>query len=282
MLVQHLIRGAVLAPLKRPGADRAVPAEPVVADGVRVAAGRLDAYREVCGFAAGGGTLPVTYPQVLAFAPSMRLMSSWRFPLPLPGLVHTSLEIRQSRDLGTGEEYALAVRVAGLTPHRRGTEAHLVTEVRAAGEPVWQSRSTYLARHATPSEGPAPGHAAAPGTADGSAPPLPRRAEWRLGGDLGRRYAAVSGDRNPIHLHPLTARAFGFPRAVAHGMWSVARCLAEHGGTRGPVRITARFLRPVLLPATVAYAAEGAAFALRGGADGARPHVTGEVRPLDR
>ena len=50
--------------------------------------------------------------------------------------------------------------------------------------------------------------------------------EWRLPGDLGRRYAAVSGDRNPIHLYPLTAKALGFPRQIAHGMWSLARCVA--------------------------------------------------------
>ena len=54
----------------------------------------------------------------------------------------------------------------------------------------------------------------------------PGGVEWRLPGDLGRRYAAVSGDRNPIHLYALTAKAFGFPRQIAHGMWSKARCLA--------------------------------------------------------
>ena len=49
---------------------------------------------------------------------------------------------------------------------------------------------------------------------------------WRLPADLGRRYAAVSGDHNPIHLYPLTAKAFGFPRQIAHGMWTKARCVA--------------------------------------------------------
>ena len=49
---------------------------------------------------------------------------------------------------------------------------------------------------------------------------------WKLPGDLGREYAAVSGDHNPIHLYPLTAKAFGFPRQIAHGMWTKARCVA--------------------------------------------------------
>jgi hypothetical protein len=93
--------------------------------------------------------------------------------------------------------------------------------------------------------------------------PLPVVAEWRLAGDVGRRYGAASGDRNPIHLYPLTARLFGFPRAIAHGMWSVARCLAEHGAPQA-VLVRAEFRAPVLLPGTVSYGADGDAFELRG------------------
>ena len=66
------------------------------------------------------------------------------------------------------------------------------------------------------------------------------------------RYAAVSGDVNPIHLHPLTARVFGFPRAIAHGMWTAARALAALQG-RLPDALTydVGFGRPLLLPSTV-------------------------------
>jgi acyl dehydratase len=104
--------------------------------------------------------------------------------------------------------------------------------------------------------------------------PLPAVAEWRLAEDVGRRYAAASGDRNPIHLHPLTARLFGFPRAIAHGMWTVARCLAAHG-TPDSCHVRARFRAPVLLPGTVTYAARDGRFELRGRED--RIHLTGDV-----
>lgn len=33
-------------------------------------------------------------------------------------------------------------------------------------------------------------------------------------------------DLNPIHLHALTAKAFGFPRALAHGMYTSARAFS--------------------------------------------------------
>jgi acyl dehydratase len=80
---------------------------------------------------------------------------------------------------------------------------------------------------------------------------------WRLPGDLGRRYAAVSGDVNPIHLHPLTARAMGFPRAIAHGMWTSAHALAALGpATAQSSSSHVWFRKPVLLPSTVALAVD--------------------------
>ncbi|WP_255955216.1 MaoC family dehydratase [Streptomyces odontomachi] len=281
-LVPHLLRGAALSPFKRPRADASLPDRRVVVPGLRVDRRRLAAYAAVCGFDApdaAGAALPVTYPHVLGFPSTMRLMSGWDFPLPVLGLVHTAIEIRQLRELRTDAEYELTVHAAELTPHRRGTEARIVTRVRTAGETVWESDSSYLARHATRSPGSPDAAADTGGGTDGAARALPVRAEWRLGGDLGRRYGAASGDRNPIHLYPLTARLFGFPRAIVHGMWSVGRCLAEYG-VQGPVEVTAAFRKPVLLPGTVHYAAEGPAFALRGGPDGERVHLTGEVRPL--
>ncbi|WP_405870311.1 MaoC family dehydratase [Streptomyces sp. NBC_00005] len=267
-LAPLLARGALLSPFKRPRPDAHFPRTRLVLPALRIDLARLAAYERVCGFATGEDALPLTYPHVLGFPLAMRLMSGRGFPLPLLGLVHTSIEITQRRASAATGEYELAVYVGGLEPHRRGTEASVITEMRAAGDVVWESRSTYLARHRT--HDPAPGR-----TADDRAP-LPAVAEWRLGGDVGRRYGAASGDRNPIHLHPLTARLFGFPRAIAHGMWTVARCLAAHG-TPERARVEAEFRAPVLLPGTVTYAADSGRFELRGSGD--RVHVSGRVGP---
>ncbi|MHC3474506.1 MaoC family dehydratase [Streptomyces sp. 7R007] len=261
-------RGALLSPFKRPSPDAEFPRTRLVLPALRVDLARLAAYERVCGFATGADALPPTYPHVLGFPLAMRLMSDRGFPLPLLGLVHTSIEITRHRPMPATGEYELAVHVAGLAPHRRGTEATVVTEARAGGDLVWESTSTYLARHRTTRP--------APGPAGDDPAALPAVAEWHLAGDVGRRYAAVSGDRNPIHLHPLTARLFGFRRPIAHGMWTVARCLAAHG-TPQRATVTARFRAPVRLPGTVTYAADGDRFELRGGD---QVHVRGEVRPL--
>jgi acyl dehydratase len=74
--------------------------------------------------------------------------------------------------------------------------------------------------------------------------------------DIGRRYAFVSGDFNLIHLHPLSARAFGFPKAIAHGMWSKAKCLALMGDLPDAYTIDVSFKLPIFLPAEVELIAE--------------------------
>ncbi|GGW82389.1 hypothetical protein GCM10010503_69540 [Streptomyces lucensis JCM 4490] len=270
-LAPLLARGALRSPFKRPAPDAGFPRTRLVLPGLRVDLAKLAAYERVCGFTpdtgAGADALPVTYPHVLGFPLAMRLMSGRDFPLPLLGLVHTSVEIVRHTAVPASGEYELSVHVDGLAAHRRGTEATVVTGLRSGGDVVWESRSTYLARHRT-------GGGTAPGAREDGTP-LPAVAEWRLAEDVGRRYGAASGDRNPIHLHPLTARLFGFPRAIAHGMWTVARCLAAHG-TPDTTVVRARFRAPVLLPGTVTYGADGAGrFSLRG-ADG-RLHLSGQV-----
>jgi acyl dehydratase len=282
-LAPLLARGALRSPFKRPRPDADFPRTRLVLPGLRIDLARLAAYERVCGFATGHDALPPTYPHVLGFPLVMRLMSDRNFPLPLLGLVHTSIEITQRRALTTTGSYELTAYVEELLPHRRGTEAAVVTEVRAGDEVVWESRSTYLARHRT--DGPTAAPTAGSGESatgkrepsGGKRQPLPAVAEWRLAGDVGRRYGAASGDRNPIHLYPLTARLFGFRRAIAHGMWTIARCLAAHG-TPAVVLVRADFRAPVPLPGAVTYAAQDGLFELRG--EDGRVHVAGGVYPL--
>ncbi|MGW1107869.1 MaoC/PaaZ C-terminal domain-containing protein [Streptomyces sp. NPDC002540] len=268
-LTASLVRGALTSPFKRAGRSGAtLTADRLTAGNVRVAPAALASYNRICGFPESGPP-PLTYPHVLGFPLAMRLMTARRFPLPVVGLVHTWIEIIRHRAAPVTDPLELTVYADALTPHRRGTEVTMVTEARSGGELVWESRSGYLSRRPTTTT-----FAPAVGTAP--ATELPAVAEWRLPGDLGRRYGAVSGDRNPIHLYPLTARMFGFPRTVAHGMWTVARCLAEADDPDRIRSVRADFKAPVLLPATVTYAADasGSGFRLR---SGSRIHLTGST-----
>lgn len=212
-LALTLARGALTSPLKRGvHADAELPATRIGGP-VRIDPARLAAYARICGFP-GGGPLPLPYPHVLGFPLAMRLMAARRFPLPLLGLVHTRIEITGHQPLHPEDTPVLTVHAEALAPHRRGTEVTIVTRAHRDDDLVWESRSGYLARHRTSydTDRPAPGtrHRSAQDT-DRPDEPLPAVGTWQLPADLGRRYGAASGDRNPIHLHPLTARAFGFP-----------------------------------------------------------------------
>ncbi|WP_179423968.1 MaoC/PaaZ C-terminal domain-containing protein [Pedococcus badiiscoriae] len=204
----------------------------------------LLAYDRVCGFT-GGDVLPHTYPHVLGFPLQVALMADRSFPLPLPGLVHLENQITVHRRLTADDRLTISVHAQDLRPHPKGRLVDLVTEVEVDGARVWDGRSTYLRRgHGSPD---APAAPAAPTLPSGEPAGIIRVPEGQ-----GRAYAAVSGDMNPIHLHALSARAMGFPRAIAHGMWTAARTLAALE-PRGNDASTSHvwFAKPVFLPSTV-------------------------------
>jgi acyl dehydratase len=205
----------------------------------------LARYVEVCGFRLSD-RLPPTYPHLLAFPLAMASMVDPAFPFPLPGLVHVANRIRQRRALDAGERLHLRVHATGLREHPRGRQLDVVSEVLEGDEPVWSEASSYLHIERRPPDG---------GRARTNFEPAHRpSAIWRLDGGVGRRYAAVSGDVNPIHLNPLAARLFGFRRAIAHGMWLKARCLAAmEGRLEEALEVEVDFRSPVLLPSTVAF-----------------------------
>ncbi len=123
----------------------------------------------------------------------------------------------------------------------------------------------------------------APATTEPETPPMPRGRStiWQLPADLGRRYARASGDYNPIHLWPLTAKLFGFRRAIIHGMWSISRAVAELDDDLPafPVQIAAELKRPILLPGRVLFAAGDGELAIRS-VDRQTLHLTGRCLPI--
>ncbi len=274
-----MIPGASLLPFV-PGGGKEVPELELRLPGVTAKPETVAAYAKVCGFPLRD-TLPVTYPHVLAFPLHMAVMADGSFPFGAVGLVHLENQIVQHRPIGIAEEIELVVRPTPLQPHRSGRTFSLVTEAWVGEELAWESISTMLRRGGGDKE--AGGEREALGVPEEE---FAASAEWRLGGDLGRRYAAVSGDRNPIHMHSLTAKPLGFPAAIAHGMWSKARALAALDG-RLPDAFTVdvRFRKPILLPGKVEFGSAARSggvidFSVR---DAKRqvPHLDGRVRPLE-
>ncbi len=214
----------------------------------------LAKYARVCGFTLRD-ELPATYPHVLAFPLHMELLG--KAPFSAVGVVHIANRIVLHRPLRLGEELTITARVSELRPHRRGRAFDFVSEARVGDELVWEDISTNLKR--------GDGDESVRDARDFEDPPV--TAHWRLPGDLGRRYAAVSGDHNPIHTNGLAAKAFGFPRAIVHGMWTKARCLAAVR-TPDAFVVDVRFKKPILLPSTVTFGEAEDRFAVHGHLEG--------------
>ncbi len=247
-------------------------------DDVTVTRSEVDRYAAVCGFPTKD-VAPVPYLHMLAFPLHMELMTSSAFPFPAIGSVHLENSITQHRPVAIGETVSLSLRADNLRTSTKGRawDMNVVGTVGGPdGEVVWESVSTYLRVGKGDKENGDPGRTFASIDAKGPV--------WSLPDNLGRRYGAVSGDRNPIHLYPLTAKALGFRRQIAHGMWSKARCIAAlENRLPDAVRVEVGFKKPIFLPGKARFGSEQTAtgwdFALVDPKSGA-PHLLGRTTAL--
>jgi acyl dehydratase len=235
------------------------------------AAGALSRYETVCGFA-HDECLPLTYPHVLAAGLQLRLLGEPAFPVRVMGLVHVGNRIRQPRPIPRTARLALRCWLEGSRSIDSGEEFCLHTHATLDDELVWEEETVFIARGGRSRK--------RSQRRKDDATEWETVARWAAPADAGRRYARVSGDYNPIHLTGLTGRLFGFPGAIAHGMWSLARCaaaLADAGGA--PKHLAVRFIRPLVLPSEVELQrAADESFRLRN-ADGHTVHLSGTTAP---
>ncbi|MCP3138828.1 MaoC/PaaZ C-terminal domain-containing protein [Pyxidicoccus xibeiensis] len=280
-LARELLRAAVARRPSRPGE---VPRLEVRVRHFAPEALQLARYREVCGFAADG-YLPLPFPQVLVAPLHIALLNHPDFPYRLLGMIHVRNRIHQHRRLPEGTPLSVRTWVEGQREVRQGRELDLHTHVEVEGTLVWSAFTTMLRRLPGAEERSREAKPAGP-----KAPPeedvrfaQSRPASWTVPEDTGRRYAKASGDYNPIHLYALTARFFGFPRAIAHGMWTVGRCVAEMGeAAEAPaLTLTSEFRRPLLLPSRVLFQTarqdDGVAYRVR--AEDGQLHLQGQLTP---
>ena len=136
-------------------------------------------------------------------------------------------------------------RWKGPRPVDAGLEFDLVTRIfDTTGNVPWESTSTNLIRKGSGGGGK---------KKSGWTPPDWSQYQvvesWQTPEDIGRRYGLIAGDVNPIHMHALAAKPFGFKRAIAHGMFSYARSVARIiPPGQEALQLTVAFKRPVFLP----------------------------------
>lgn len=229
-------------------ADAGVAIEPVELEARRIvlSAAHLRRYREVCAVPAGAG-FPPAYLHVVAMPMHMQLFVARNFPVKVLGLIHLRNTIRVLQPLEQAAPLRLSVYFDMMRLTDFGQEYDFVTRYEQHGAIVWEEVSTMFARGNTaPKEG---SKRAAIERANLPASGVATQTV-EVADDTGWRYARVSGDFNPIHLTARTAKMFGFKQAVAHGMWSLGRCLAAAAGQlpEGRIQIDTQFKLPVYIP----------------------------------
>lgn len=259
---------------KKPKGEKVLPQVEYVVDSFKVDQKHLKAYNEVCGFK-NNGYIPAIYLAVLSQSLQMHMMTQEAFPFAILGLVHIRNQIKQTRKVGVNEQLTLSCQFGELQAHDKGVEFDFITTAKVGNEVVMEGTTTYLARQKTEAK-------AVSKTAEKKALAYAVNAEWNVSENTGRRYALTSGDFNLIHIHAITAKAFGFKQAIAHGMWSKAKALASLSLPEA-YEADVQFKLPMYLPSTVefltAQTGQNTEFLIQNSKN-KKPHVTGSIKAV--
>ena len=204
----------------------------------------LKKYNKVCGFD-HQLIVPSTFIYAYTFPLQMHLLSQPEVPFPLAGLVHFANSIKQHRPLYIGESFNVTCKLGNLVAHDKGQAFEVVCYADVNGKRIWEDVSIYLFK----------GKEGIGNVLDWHQPELSDnciKESWNLAKNLGLEYAQASGDFNPIHLHPLTAKLFGFQTHIIHGMWNVGKILSKlEPRIPNNYELTVLFKTPIYLPSTI-------------------------------
>ena len=276
MPLNSMIRAAVGALPLIPRGDR-LPDRTLTVDELPIDRSNVADYCALTGLRYADA-VPLTYPFALTFPTVMELITAFDFPFSAIGAVHVENVITRYRPITVTDTLRSTVRAENLREHRKGLLVDVITELAVGNETAWHQVTTFLhQQHTSLSDEPKPEPPKQPKLP-------PPNTILRISPGRIRQYAAVGGDRNPIHTSRVGAKLFGFPTVIAHGMFSAAAVLANiEGQLPDRVRYTVKFGKPVILPAApglwIDRAGDGWDLALRNVAKG-YPYLTATIRPL--
>ena len=238
---------------------------------LRIREDDLRAYRLLCGFT-NHRVLLATYLHMLSFPLSLNLLIQQDFPMKAMGQVHLRNQISVLEEFDLRASISMKATIGKSELTSRGVEWDIDVTAVVDNQLVWSSTSTYLNRCKTGLRRVRQKEVLCEGN----------RQDWVVEADTGRRYAKISADYNPIHLSDITAKLFGFKQAIAHGMWSKARCLAalEEKLPNSGYSVDVAFHHPLFLPAEVIFNScvnqQGESFSLHNKTSG-MIHLLGQI-----
>lgn len=267
-----VVKSLIQKPTKK---EKVLPQVEYVVDRLSIDPQHLARYNDICGYA-DSTVVPATYLAVLAQSLQMQMMTTEAFPFALLGLVHIRNQVKQLKPVHTGDIVQLSCKFGELQPHDKGLQFDFIIQVKVGNTVVVEGLTTYLARQKvekTVSEK----------AKTEQVPAYQLKESWSVAENTGRRYAMVSGDFNLIHIHAISAKAFGFNRAIAHGMWSKAKVLASLAPLPDAYEADVWFKLPMYLPSEVelyeAKVATTTDFIVRNKKN-QKPHLSGKLTVL--
>lgn len=262
--------------IQKPKTEKILPRVEYVVDQLEIDVQHLIKYNQICKFK-NDGTVPAMYLAVLAQSLQMHMMTSEPFPFILLGLVHIRNKIKQYRVIQISENIQLSCKFGELQPHDKGLQFDFIITAKIGNELVFEGLTTYLSKQKVDKK------VSSEKTKVDPVVDYQLQDTWTLPENTGRRYALISGDFNLIHIHALTAKAFGFKQAIAHGMWSKARALAAMAPLPSAYEADVVFKLPIFLPSQVEFLTAqtdtATDFLLRN-AKNHKPHLSGELKAL--
>lgn len=201
------------------------------------------------------------YVQTLSLPLQLRMMVDKAFPFSPMGMVHIANQITVDNLPEQSDSLHLRTFFGNVYFHRKGWlfEVHTLASSTTSKNAKMKATSFYLAKakHSSSSNHFAvneiPEWIAKANLIDTANQSVKeRKKSLNFPSNIGIQYAKVSGDYNPIHLHPLCARLFGFKKAIAHGMYSKALVVSNIANQqhfyKSEFQIDTLFMQAISLP----------------------------------
>jgi len=188
---------------------------------VTVDLNNLNYYNKVCHLK-NSPNLPILYPHVMAGVSQLNLFSHPEFPIKMLGTIHMANKIVQTKPLPIVGNYQIKSRISNERYFNKGIEFDLITNVFLQDEEVWTETSTYRKNCKFQTNQTYCSTINLEKLDD-----FKTVDQWNISWKLGKQYATISKDFNPIHLSMVLAKAFGFKKDLAHGFCVLAQAMGK-------------------------------------------------------
>ncbi|WP_087021069.1 MaoC family dehydratase [Thaumasiovibrio subtropicus] len=198
--------------------------------------------------------VPIPYLFVATQPMQLYLFTHPEMPIQPLGMVHVGVSFEKRTKLLADTPYVFTLQLGEQQQTERGCVFELVGVFSSptSGE-VARYRSRYLVKGKQKAQGKVT-TSKTPTDLSVYSSVIQDASSWTFDVSRSRRYARLSGDYNPIHLHTAFARLFGFRHPIAHGMELVGALCANVTQSAQCTELHVEFKRPLLLPQQMAFA----------------------------